>query len=299
MQSKFQKHNLSPVISIDSIVTVYHFNYSPTFHFTGEKHNFWEFAFVESGPVGAMAEATGYKLLPGEIIFHKPNEYHNIWANGAPARVVIVSFVSSSPALNFFRGKILTCSDAERALIASLVSLADEVFLPRLETCSKETLPQILEDRVEKRPQVPFGSEQLLKQTLESLLIQFIRSDDAVEKEARSSFEIKKQNEQRIAEAILTYIDEHLHEPISLDDVCSALCFSKSYIKRVFKEQTGAAIMDTVLNRKLKAAKKLLKTESVTYTADALGFSSIHYFSRLFRQKTGMTPREFQSGNSK
>lgn len=299
MKIKFQKHILDDVISVESIVTVYHFNYSPTFHFTGEKHNFWEFAYIESGPVGAMSEATGYKLLPGEIIFHKPNEYHNIWANGAPARVVIVSFVSNSPALNFFRGKILTCSETERALISSLVSLADEVFLPRLDTCSKETLPQVLSDCVEKRPQPTFGSEQLLRQTLESLLIQFIRSDDAVQKEMRSSAEIKRQNEQRIAESILTYIDEHLNEPITLDHVCSALCFSKSYIKRVFKEQTGATIMDTVLNRKLQAAKKLLKTQSVTQTADALGFSSIHYFSRLFHQKIGMTPSEFQSSHSK
>lgn len=296
MQDRFQRHLLAPVITVKNIVTVYHFNYSPDFHFTGEKHDFWEFAFVESGPVGAMAEATGYELHPGEIIFHKPNEYHNIWANGAPARVIIVSFESDSPALNFFRGKILTCSQTERTLLSSLVALADEVFLPRPDTCNQDTLPQILEHQLKKRPDQAFGSEQLLKQTLENLLIRFIRSDAAIEKEARTSAEIKHLNEQRIVEAILAYADQHLSESITLDDVCSALCFSKSYIKRVFKEQTGTSIMDTVLQRKMEAAKHMLATETVTHTADALGYSSIHYFSRLFRQKVGMTPTEFQKG---
>lgn len=298
MKGNFQCHTLTPVISVDSVVTIHRFNYSPAFHFTGEKHDFWEFAYVESGPVGSMVEATGYKLRQGEIIFHKPNEYHNIWANGSSAQVVIVSFVSDSPALNFFRGKILTCSETERTLIASLISLSDEVFLPQ-KNPRKNAALETMNYPLEKRTQQAFGSEQLLKQTLETLLIQFIRSDATVKKETRSSAEMKRQNEQLIAEAILAYIEAHLHEPISLDDVCSALCFSKSYIKRVFKEQTGASIMNTVLNRKLQEAKVLLENLSVTQTADALGFSSIHYFSRLFHQKTGITPTEFQNSRSK
>ncbi len=297
MPDLFPRHSLSSVVSLESIVTVYHFNYSPDFHFTGEKHDFWEFAYVESGPVGVMAESTGFALHPGEIIFHKPNEYHNIWANGESARVVIVSFVSKSPALDFFRNKILTCSPTERALIESIVALADEVFLPRLEHCSKETLPQVREHKLQKRPNLPFGSEQLLKQTLESLLIRFIRAGAEVERDARTSHEIKRENEMRIAEAVLDYIDEHLCEPITLDDVCAALCFSKSYVKRVFKECTGNTILDTALVRKLEAAKKMLAAHSVTHTAEALGFSSIHYFSRLFRQKVGMSPKEFQAKN--
>lgn len=297
MPNPFPRHELNTVISLDSIVTVYHFEYSPDFHFTGEKHDFWEFAYVEDGPVGVMAESTGFALHPGEIIFHKPNEYHNIWANGESARVVIVSFVSQSPALEFFRNKILTCSPTERALIENIVNLADEVFLPRLSHCNKETLPQVREHKLQKRPDLSFGSEQLLKQTLESLLIRFIRSNAAVERDTRTSYEVKKENELRIAEAVSDYINAHLRETVTLDDVCEALCFSKSYVKRVFKECTGNTILDTVLTRKLEAAKALLLTESVTSVSETLGFSSIHYFSRLFRQKIGMSPREFQAKN--
>ncbi|MBQ3055225.1 MAG: helix-turn-helix transcriptional regulator [Oscillospiraceae bacterium] len=298
MSNSFPRHDLPSVVSLESIVTVYHFEYSPDFHFTGEKHDFWEFAYVENGPVGVMAESTGYALRPGEIIFHKPNEYHNIWANGESAHVVIVSFVSQSPALEYLRNKILTCSAVERGLIENIVALSDEVFLPRLAHCNKETLPQVLEHRLKKRADQPFGSEQLLKQAVESLLIRLIRSNAQIERDTRSSHAIKEENEQRIAEAVLNYIDEHLCETITLDDVCSALCFSKSYIKRVFKARTGNTILDTALTRKLEAAKELLLTHTVTQTAETLGFSSIHYFSRLFRQKTGLNPREFQRKNA-
>ncbi|MBQ2743894.1 MAG: AraC family ligand binding domain-containing protein, partial [Oscillospiraceae bacterium] len=80
-------------LDVSHVVTLHDFNYTPDFLFTGESHDFWELAYIRRGSVGVMAGSTGYTLESGEAIFHLPNEYHNIWANGESAEVVIISFV--------------------------------------------------------------------------------------------------------------------------------------------------------------------------------------------------------------
>ena len=115
-------------LEITHIVTLHDFQYTPDFLFTGESHNFWELAFIRSGSVGVMAGSNGYILKGGEVIFHSPNEYHNIWANRDAAEVVIISFISDSPAMRFFEKRMLSLSCEEISIIDKLLSLGEETF---------------------------------------------------------------------------------------------------------------------------------------------------------------------------
>ena len=86
-------------VSVDRVVTVHYFEYSSSYYFEGEQHNFWEFVYVDKGEVEVMADEVGYRLKRGEMIFHKPNEFHNVFANGVVApNLVVVAFVCPSPA---------------------------------------------------------------------------------------------------------------------------------------------------------------------------------------------------------
>lgn len=58
------------------------------------------------GEVEVMADDTGYCLKQGEMIFHKPGEFHNVFANGLVApNLVVVAFVCASPRHGLFRGQ--------------------------------------------------------------------------------------------------------------------------------------------------------------------------------------------------
>ena len=109
---EYIKTVLKEEIIIKKIVTIHYFEYAKDYVFTGESHNFWELVYVDKGEIEVMADTVGYKLKQGEMIFHKPNEFHNVWANGTIApNLVIISFECKSKAMQFFNEKILQAGD--------------------------------------------------------------------------------------------------------------------------------------------------------------------------------------------
>ena len=52
------------------------------FSFTGESHDFWELVYADKGDVTVFADDKSFVLEQGNVIFHKPNEWHNVRANG-------------------------------------------------------------------------------------------------------------------------------------------------------------------------------------------------------------------------
>ena len=81
----FTSTYLKQEIVINEIITVHYFEYNSDFYFPGESHGFWEFLYVDKGEVEVTAGDTDYVLNKGDIIFHKPYEFHRLWANGVIA----------------------------------------------------------------------------------------------------------------------------------------------------------------------------------------------------------------------
>ena len=72
---------------------------------------------------------------------------------------------------------------------------------------------------------------------------------------------------------------------------------SVSKLKVLFRTEYGGGVTAYIIDKRLELAKKLITNDdySVTETADKLGFSSVHYFSRLFKKKTGVSPLEYKT----
>lgn len=95
---------------------------------------------------------------------------------------------------------------------------------------------------------------------------------------------------------LLDYIENNLSEQITLDSLAEKVHFEKSHLAARFKEQWGISPIRYVNYLRIERAKLLLATsqQSVTTIAQAVGFSSIHYFSRYFKEKEGITPVEYR-----
>ena len=90
---RFKSLELEEIIQIQKIVTIHYFEYMNDYSFPGEKHDFWEFLCVDKGEVDVIAGDKSYTLRKGQIVFHKPNEFHTVKANGRIApNLVVVSF---------------------------------------------------------------------------------------------------------------------------------------------------------------------------------------------------------------
>lgn len=280
---------LEPSIVVDYLVSVHYFEYASDFYFSGEAHDFWELLYVDKGEIIVTADDVTYTLKKGDIIFHKPMEFHSLWANGLTApNLVVASFGCSSPTIKFFENKILRAGDAERDLLAQIVREAQAAFSSPLDN------PKMFQ--LERRPTCPFGAEQLIKISLECILIQFIRRENpSIDVKTTSS--IKEKGDHDVLDKIVHYLEDNIGKPITLDDVCRDNFIGRSYLQKIFREKNGGGVMEYFNKLKIEAAKQAIRRGSQNFTeiAQDLGFASIHYFSRRFKTITGMTPTEYAS----
>ncbi len=94
----------------------------------------------------------------------------------------------------------------------------------------------------------------------------------------------------------IEYINQHIFEDMGIDDICHAIHVSKYHFCRRFKAETKMSVMEYVLKTRIVMAKVMLEKERITVTEVSLrcGFSSVSYFSRVFKSETGMTPLQYR-----
>jgi AraC family transcriptional regulator len=94
----------------------------------------------------------------------------------------------------------------------------------------------------------------------------------------------------------IEYIQAHLSEDISLNDIANELGMSQYYFCHLFKRSTGISPHQFLIRQRVEQAKRLLRQSERTVTAIALdcGFANQSHFARYFRQCTGMNPSEFR-----
>ncbi len=94
----------------------------------------------------------------------------------------------------------------------------------------------------------------------------------------------------------IDYIYKHLHQRITVPDLAEQAGLTESYLSTLFKKETGRSISDYVLDRRIEAASNMLKFSNYS-CADIgaiLAFSSQSHFIRVFKARTGQTPRAFR-----
>jgi len=115
----YEAIRLQRPLAVDDIVSVHYFEYSSNYYFEGERHDFWEFLYVDKGELDVRAGDVVQHLKKGQIIFHKPGEFHALSANGVVApNLVVVGFVCHGEAMRFFENRVLSVGDSGRALLA-------------------------------------------------------------------------------------------------------------------------------------------------------------------------------------
>lgn len=284
------------LIAINRIYSIHYFEYMSDFSFAGESHDFWEFIFVDKGEVGVTAGTTAVILKKGEILFHQPNEFHNVYAvEGIAPNLIVASFSTKSPAMDFFRGKKLYVDESIHHLLADVIIEAKKLFAYRLDDPYLQNMP------LKEFP--PAGCEQLIRLYLENMLIHLIRKYQnpiVLGKAALESEPFKASRNKGNAEIfnrISAYFENHINEHIQIEQICRDNLVGRSQLQKIFKEQCGLGIIEYFSAMKIEASKELIRTKQFNFTqiAEQLGYASIHYFSRQFKKVTGMTPSEYAS----
>lgn len=146
-----------------------------------------------------------------------------------------------------------------------------------------ERLEQALEDR-------GFGADLLARTCFLQLLIQL---DRAMIRDRTPQDRTVSQYDPKIAQ-VLSYINEHLGEQLTVDALARRVYTSKFHFMRRFKELTGYSVHQYITQKRLLAAAELLRAGTSAQTAcGRCGFQDYSAFHRAFRRQFGASPRQF------
>lgn len=278
------RQKIDCIINVTKIVTIHYFEFDKNFRSKGEKHDFWEMVYIDKGEAVVTAANTSVTLGQGEAVFHKPNEFHVINANGKTApNVFIITFVCKSKAMDGFKNLRLYVPTPLRAYISNIVNEAEAVYH------LAHNNPYLTELKI--KTDAPNGGEQLIKLNLEMLLIKLLRYGENMRiPETKESMKSGP-----VADAV-ALIHNSIYSRISVGDICAKLSFSRSYLSERFKSETGASMNEYITHAKIEEAKTLIREEqhSISEISDMLCYDNPHYFSRVFKRITNMSPKEYK-----
>lgn len=286
---------LQQPLQIDKIFTIHYFEYMNNFSFPGETHNFWEFLYVDKGEVIVTAGSRQLSLKKDDVIFHRPEEFHALHSNGKVApNLVVISFECTSAFMNFFADRTMSVTESERNLLARIILEARALFDTPIDD------PYVT--RMERVEKPPFGCEQMIKIHLEQFLIQLARRYSNLYQNPKETRILRQKSDNDDLHArILNYLEARLNTQVTIEQICRDNLIGRSQLQKLFRDKNNCGIIHCFSTMKIDAAKEMIRTRQLNFTqiADALGYTSVHYFSRQFKKLTGMTPSEYSSSIKK
>ncbi|UEQ78539.1 helix-turn-helix domain-containing protein [Chryseobacterium arthrosphaerae] len=229
---------------------------------------------------------TGYfDYFPGESILVAPGETMVIdfpEADDTPTQCISLSlnpdFIENS--LNYLNYNLPKVDESSQWNIQ-----LDEYFLfnnQALASATNNIMRIAMDDNSQKDIMADFA--------LKELLIRLMQT------QARSMVEKNiVKNRSRIG-FVVDYIKRNLHQKLSIDSIAKLAYVSKSNFFKMFKDEFGTSPNDFILQERINKAKELLASQnSIKETAYQTGFSDTNYFTRVFKQLVGVTPKSYQN----
>lgn len=290
MKDNFIRLGFDKCFSVEKIITIFYMELSKDFYHSGERHDFWEMVYIDKGEMICTADKRQFVLKDGELVFHKPNEFHNLSGNRNTApNVSIITFECKSRPMKYFEGKIFRLTTEEKSILSML-------FSEGLSAYSLVDKKNPLLQRLERVENAPMGASQMTKNLLEIFLIRLHRHKDALPRRSRYNYKVGGVDIPYDVKEILDVIDKNIYGKISIADIAAAVGKSASTVKNLFSTYRSGGIISYYNGLKIEEAKRLIREGKYNFTevSELLGFDTPQYFSSTFRRLTNMSPQEYK-----
>lgn len=278
----FKLKEFCEVLSVTRIANIHYYEFTEKYNTNQNSHKFRELVYVDSGVIEINSENYTGNLKKNQLIIHKPDEVHSLTCGekGAP-NVIIIGFECKSPNLDIFSGTPVAVNSELQKLLIDIIREGRNVFLPPYDIPDQKDM--------KKREDFPFGADQMIKLKLETFFIELIRGLDNEE-----VFSEPKLINPRTSE-IYNYVTENYKQNITLGELCFLFNTNKSTLCYSFKNKYGITLVQYINKLRIKEAKKLMREGKMNLTqiSEEIGFSSIHYFSRVFKNYENTSPSDY------
>jgi len=277
---EFNKNDIPEMISVRSIRTVYDIVLDGKMPI-GESHDFPELIYVYRGEHVILIDDKRVKLCAGQMTVYAPMAYH-IGEAPVNASIYIISFDSDSDTLKELYSRPITLTAEQSKLLEDIVFSAIPLF---------ENIPKGERFHgMRKKEGVCDLEFQKLKNRFELFLLEICNKTNALSnKSAKTSKDI-------LLERICEYLKQNLDKNFSLDDIAHKFHIGKSSLTLLFREKYKIGLIAYFNRAKVEKAKLMINENKMNFTeiSESLGFSSIHYFSRTFKNIEGMSPSQYK-----
>lgn len=285
---KIQRETSIPdAFSVDKIIDV---NYIILDPYKMEHNNpvvcfdYWQLLYLDQGRYTCDIDGNLHTFQAGQVLLCAPGGKRYVVSQW-DARVACISFRCTSDKMAELKDQIISLDSEQRRLVSRIFSIGIKRFvdIPDQDQYYGQQITQGTTD----------AELQIMKNSLELLLIELV---DSPKSKLAAPISDNHSNYYSMQFAkIESYMQKQIAGNISISMLSENTGLSPTTIKRVFHHCVGMSAIHYFNALKIQEAQKMIRQtdRSMTQISESLGFSSIHYFSRLFKSVTGMTPSQY------
>ena len=244
--------------------------YGGDWHSVPHTHNHIELFYIVGGKGQFLIQDRLYPVNAGNLVIINPNVTHTeVSLNAQPLEYIVLGIEGI---------ELATSENAN-----NLFGILDHFESLEISGC----LRNILREMEQKNT----GYEDVCQAYMEILIIRLMRNIALAVPAEPQVFSGNRQ-----CAAVKRYIDMHFKEALTLEQLAEDAHMSKFYLSHAFKREYGISPINYMINKRIEESKYLLaETDlSMSHIAQLLGFSSLSYFSQVFRRTQGITPMEYR-----
>ncbi len=254
-------------LRVERLYTFFYQEKERGFVFAGEAHPALELTYVDQGSLHSVAEGQDLLLEQGDMVLYGPGQWHMQYSDiGVAPRFVTVSFDISG---------------------GDLSTLSNRKFQ------SPQRAATILKQMLQEQERMDDYSNDMILCLLNLLLLTLQREAGGPTERLKTAHALHAENE--IIRKAQQYISAHVREKMSVPMVAKNVDVSPSYLTALFHKNLQISPGEYIRRVKLQESKQMIRENNMNFTeiAAALQYSTVHHFSRQFKEKFGITPTEY------
>lgn len=248
--------------------------YGGDWHSVPHTHNHMELFFIVGGKGQFQIQDQLYPVNINNLVIINPNVSHTeVSLNAQPLEYIVLGI----------EGIELATSENSNGQFCIL----DHVESVEISSC----LRNILREMELKNT----GYEDVCQAYMEILVIRLMRNTALAVPTEPQTISVNSQ-----CAAVRRYIDLHFKESLTLEQLAQEAHMNKYYLSHAFKREYGVSPINYMISRRIEESKYLLaETDlSMSQISQLLGFSSLSYFSQVFRRTQSISPKEYRQGTN-
>ncbi len=255
-------------LHVAGIYTFFYQEKEQGFLFPGESHPMAELTYVDQGSLHSVAEGQDLLLKQGDLVIYGPGQWHMQYADiGVAPRFVTISFELSG---------------------VELAPLMNRKFT------APQAVVSVLQNMLREQERMDDYSNDIILSQLNLLLLLLMR-EAAAPKGAKLQTSNAVHSENEIIRQAQQFISSHIREKLSVPLVARQVDVSPSYLTALFHKNLQISPGEYIRRIKLQESKQMIRENNLNFTeiAAELQYSTVHHFSRQFKEKFGITPTEY------